>query len=150
MTERALDRLDWGQVYALASDVLALEPDNREAAVLRDLAERRGGRNSPPGRRQATALYADLVGSTTLAERYDVEVYSGVLRAFEHACRPAVDEHEGHFVDLKGDALVACFGYPSAHEDDAGRAVAARSPPSSRPSRGSTWRPGSGSTPAWW
>jgi class 3 adenylate cyclase len=125
MTERALDRLDWGQVYALASDVLALEPDNREAAVLRDLAERRGGRNSPPGRRQATALYADLVGSTTLAERYDVEVYSGVLRAFEHACRPAVDEHEGHFVDLKGDALVACFGYPSAHEDDAGRAVAA-------------------------
>jgi class 3 adenylate cyclase/tetratricopeptide (TPR) repeat protein len=125
MTERALDRLDWGQVYALASDVLVLEPDNQEATVLRDLAERRGGRNTLPGRRQATALYADLVGSTTLAERYDVEVYSGVLRAFEHACRPAVDEHEGHFVDLKGDALVACFGYPSAHEDDACRAVAA-------------------------
>jgi class 3 adenylate cyclase/tetratricopeptide (TPR) repeat protein len=125
MTERALDRLDWGQVYALASDVLALEPDNAEAAVLRDLAERRGGRNSTPGRRQATALYADLVESTPLAERYDVEVYSGVLRAFEHACRPAIDEHEGHFVDLKGDALVACFGYPSAHEDDACRAVAA-------------------------
>jgi class 3 adenylate cyclase/tetratricopeptide (TPR) repeat protein len=125
MTERALDRLDWGQVYALASDVLALEPDNTEAAVLRDLAERRGGRNSTPGRRQATALYADLVESTPLAERYDVEVYSGVLRAFEHACRPAIDEHEGHFVDLKGDALVACFGYPSAHEDDACRAVTA-------------------------
>ena len=125
MTERALDRLDWGQVYALASDVLALEPDNREASVLRDLAERRGGRNTLPGRRQATALYADLVGSTPLSERYDVEVYSGVMRAFEHACRPAIDEHEGHFVDLKGDALVACFGYPSAHEDDARRAVAA-------------------------
>jgi class 3 adenylate cyclase/tetratricopeptide (TPR) repeat protein len=125
MTERALDRLDWGQVYALASDVLILEPDNREAAVLRDLAERRGGRNTLPGRRQATALFADLVGSTPLAEHYDVEIYSGVLRAFEHACRPAIDEHEGHFVDLKGDALVACFGYPSAHEDDACRAVAA-------------------------
>ena len=64
MTERALDRLDWGQVYALASDVLVLEPDNREAAVLRDLAERRGGRNTLPGRRQATALFADIVGST--------------------------------------------------------------------------------------
>ena len=125
MTERALDRLDWGQVYALASDVLLLDPDNTEAAVLRDLAERRGGRNSTPGRRQATALYADLVESTPLAERYDVEVYSGVLQAFEHACRPAIDEHEGHFVDLKGDGLVACFGYPSAHEDDACRAVAA-------------------------
>jgi class 3 adenylate cyclase/tetratricopeptide (TPR) repeat protein len=125
MTERALERLDWGQVYALASEVLGLEPDNTEAAVLRDLAERRGGRNAPPGRRQATVLFADLVESTTLAERYDVEVYSGVLRAFEHACRPAIDRREGHFVDLKGDALVACFGYPSAHEDDAGRAVAA-------------------------
>jgi class 3 adenylate cyclase len=125
MTERALDRLDWGQVYALASDVLVLEPDNREAAVLRDLAERRGGRDTLPGRRQATALFADMVGSTPLAEHYDVEIYSGVLRDFEHACRPAIDEHEGHFVDLKGDALVACFGYPSAHEDDACRAVAA-------------------------
>jgi class 3 adenylate cyclase/DNA-binding transcriptional ArsR family regulator len=125
MTERALDRLDWGQVYALASDVLLLDPDNTEARVLRDLAERRGGRNSTPGRRQATTLYADLVESTPLAERYDVEIYSGVLRAFERACHPAIDEHEGHFVDLKGDALVACFGYPSAHEDDACRAVAA-------------------------
>jgi class 3 adenylate cyclase/tetratricopeptide (TPR) repeat protein len=125
MTERALDRRDWGQVYALASDVLTLEPDNMEAKVLRDLAERRGGRNSLPGRRQATALYADLVESTPLAERYDVEIYSGVLRAFENACRPAIEEHEGHFVDLVGDAIVACFGYPSAHEDDARRAVAA-------------------------
>ncbi len=125
MTERALERLDWGQVYALASDVLTLEPGNAEATVLRALAERHGGHDAPPGRRQATALFADLVDSTPLAERYDVEVYSGVLRAFERVCRPAIEAHGGYVVDLKGDAIVACFGYPNAHEDDASRAVAA-------------------------
>jgi hypothetical protein len=61
MTERALERLDWGQVHALASDVLALQPGNIEAAMLRSLADRHGGRSSLPGRRQATALVVDLV-----------------------------------------------------------------------------------------
>jgi class 3 adenylate cyclase/tetratricopeptide (TPR) repeat protein len=125
LAERALDRLDWGQVYALASDVLTLDPGNAEAITLRGLAERHGGRSSLPGRRQATALFADLVGSTPLAERYDVEIYSNVLRAFEQACRPAIDRHEGHLVDVQGDGIVACFGYPDAHEDDACRAVSA-------------------------
>jgi class 3 adenylate cyclase/tetratricopeptide (TPR) repeat protein len=125
MTERALERLDWGQVYALASDVLALQPGNAEAAMLRAMADRHGGRSSPPGRRQATALFVDLVESTPLAERYDVEVYGTVLRAFELACRPVIERHEGHFVDVQGDAFVACFGYPLAHEDDASRAVSA-------------------------
>jgi class 3 adenylate cyclase len=125
MTERALERLDWGQVHALASDVLALEPDNTEAAMLRAMADRLGGRSSLPGRRQATALVVDLVESTPLAERYDVEVYGSVLRAFELACRPVIERHEGQLVDVQGDAIVACFGYPSGHEDDASRAVSA-------------------------
>jgi class 3 adenylate cyclase len=125
MTERALERLDWGQVHALASDVLALQPDNTEAAMLRALADRHGGRDSLPGRRQATALFVDLVGSTPLAERYDVEVYGSVLRAFELACRPVVERYEGQLVDVQGDAIVACFGYPFGHEDDASRAVSA-------------------------
>jgi class 3 adenylate cyclase len=125
MTERALERLDWGQVYALASDVLALQPGNAEATMLRAMADRHGGRSSLPGRRQATALFVDLVESTPLAERYDVEVYGNVLRAFELACRPVIEKHEGHCVDVQGDAIVACFGYPLAHEDDASRAVSA-------------------------
>jgi len=125
LTERALERLDWGQVHALASDVLALQPDNTEAAMLRALADRHGGRSSLPGRRQATALVVDLVESTLLAERYDVEVYGSVLRAFELACRPVVEKHEGQLVDVQGDAIVACFGYPFGHEDDASRAVSA-------------------------
>jgi class 3 adenylate cyclase len=112
-------------VHALASDVLAIQPGNTEAAMLRSLADRHGGRSSLPGRRQATALVVDLVESTPLAERYDVEVYGSVLRAFALACRPVVESHEGHFVDVQGDAIVACFGYPSGYEDDASRAVSA-------------------------
>jgi class 3 adenylate cyclase len=125
MTERALERLDWGQVHALASDVLALQPGNTEAAMLRALADRHNGKSSLPGRRQATALVVDLVESTPLAERYDVEVYGSVLRAFELACRPVVEKYEGQLVDVQGDAIVACFGYPFGHEDDASRAVSA-------------------------
>ena len=125
MTERALERLDWGQVFALASDVLALQPDNTEAAMLRALADRHGGQSWLPSRRQATALFVDLVESTPLAERHDVEVYGSVLRAFLLACRPVVESYEGHFVDVQGDAIVACFGYPFGHEDDASRAVSA-------------------------
>src|SRR5215475_1030999 len=125
MTERALERLDWGQVFALASDVLALQPDKTEAATLRALADRHGGQSWLPSRRQATALFVDLVESTPLAERHDVEVYGSVLRAFLLACRPVVESYEGHFVDVQGDAIVACFGYPFGHEDDASRAVSA-------------------------
>jgi class 3 adenylate cyclase len=125
MTERALEKLDWGQVHALASDVLALQPDNTEAAMLRAMAERHGGRSSLPGRRQVTALFVDLVESTPLAESHDVEVYGSVLRAFELACRPVIERHGGQLVDVQGDAIVACFGYPSGHEDDASRAVSA-------------------------
>jgi class 3 adenylate cyclase/tetratricopeptide (TPR) repeat protein len=125
MAHRALDKPDWSQVYYLACDVLALEPDNAEAAMLRALAARHGGRAPLPGRRQATALFADLVDSTRLAEHHDVEIYSEVLHAFLAACTPAITRHDGHLVDTQGDGVVACFGYPNAHEDDACRAVSA-------------------------
>jgi class 3 adenylate cyclase/tetratricopeptide (TPR) repeat protein len=125
MAHRALDKPDWSQVYCRASTVLALEPDNAEAAMLQALAARHGGHAPLPGRRQATALFADLVDSTRLAEHYDVEIYSEVLRAFLAACTPAITRHDGHLVDTQGDGIVACFGYPNAHEDDACRAVSA-------------------------
>lgn len=125
MAHRALDKPDWSQVYCLASDVLTLEPDNAEAAMLQALAARHGGRAPLPGRQQATALFADLVDSTRLAEHHDIEIYSEVLRAFLDACTPAITRHDGHLVDVLGDGVVACFGYPNAHEDDAYRAVSA-------------------------
>jgi class 3 adenylate cyclase len=122
--EEAVAALDWDRVLDLSEDVLAVEPDNADAAELRALAERHVGRAaSEAGRRQVTVLFADLVGSTPLGERLDPEVYLDVVRSYETACRPLIDRFGGHINWFAGDGLIAFFGYPNAHEDDARRAV---------------------------
>ena len=76
-------------------------------------------------RRVVTVLFADLVGFTTLSERLDPErVKNLVDRCFE---RLAVDvtDFGGQVDKIVGDAMVALFGAPTAHEDDAERAVRA-------------------------
>ncbi len=76
-------------------------------------------------RRVVTALAADLVGSTAIAERLDPEetrliVGEAVARAVH-----AVEEFGGTVKDLAGDGILALFGAPTAHEDDAERALRA-------------------------
>jgi class 3 adenylate cyclase/tetratricopeptide (TPR) repeat protein len=74
-------------------------------------------------RKFATALFADLVGSTALAEREDPEVVQSVVgRAFEHAAAE-IERHGGLLEKFIGDAILAVFGVPTAHEDDPERAV---------------------------
>ena len=76
-------------------------------------------------RKFATALFADLVGSTALAEREDPEVVQSVVgRAFDRLAEE-VERYEGVLEKFMGDALLAVFGVPRAHEDDAERAVRA-------------------------
>ena len=76
-------------------------------------------------RKFATALFADLVGSTTLAEREDPEVIQSVVgRAFDRLAEE-VARYEGLLEKFMGDAVLAVFGVPRAHEDDAERAVRA-------------------------
>ena len=79
-----------------------------------------------PGRQErkfATALFADLVGSTALAEHEDPEVVQAVVgRAFDRLAEE-VTRHEGLLEKFMGDAILAVFGVPRAHEDDAERAV---------------------------
>jgi class 3 adenylate cyclase/tetratricopeptide (TPR) repeat protein len=76
-------------------------------------------------RKFATALFADLVGSTTLAEREDPEVVQSVVgRAFDRLAE-VIQRHEGLLEKFMGDAVLAVFGVPRAHEDDAERAVRA-------------------------
>lgn len=116
----------WDRVLDLCEDVLAVEPDNPDAAALRMVAERHVGRAIPAaGRRQVTVLYADLVGSTPMGEQLDPETYLEVIRAYETACRPVIDRYGGHINRFAGDGLIAFFGYPNAHEDDARRATRA-------------------------
>ena len=76
-------------------------------------------------RKFATALFADLVGSTTLAEQEDPEVVQAVVgRAFDRLAEE-IARYEGLLEKFMGDAILAVFGVPRAHEDDADRAVRA-------------------------
>lgn len=76
-------------------------------------------------RRQLTVLFCDMVGFTELANRVDPEVLQGVIRRYEAACAEAIHRYQGHVFQLLGDGVVAFFGYPQAHEDEAERAVRA-------------------------
>jgi class 3 adenylate cyclase/tetratricopeptide (TPR) repeat protein len=74
-------------------------------------------------RRTVTMLFADLVGSTTAAEQLDPEEWAEIVNeAFEHLIAP-VYRYEGTLARLQGDAILAFFGAPIAHEDDPVRAV---------------------------
>ncbi len=76
-------------------------------------------------RKFATALFADLVGSTALAEREDPEVVQSVVgRTFDRLSEE-IGRYEGLLEKFMGDAVLAVFGVPRSHEDDAERAVRA-------------------------
>jgi class 3 adenylate cyclase len=76
-------------------------------------------------RRIVTMLFCDVKGSTEAAERLDPEDWTEIMNgAFEHMIRP-VYTYEGTLARLMGDALLAFFGAPIAHEDDPQRAVLA-------------------------
>src|SRR5215470_8388975 len=78
-------------------------------------------------RKVVTVLFCDLVGSTALGESNDPEVVRGRLsRTFENL-RVILERHGGSVEKFVGDAVMAVFGIPTAHEDDALRAVRAAS-----------------------
>lgn len=76
-------------------------------------------------RKFATALFADLVGSTALTEREDPEIVQSVVaRAFDRLASE-IEHHGGLVEKFMGDAVLAVFGVPTTHEDDPERAVRA-------------------------
>jgi class 3 adenylate cyclase/tetratricopeptide (TPR) repeat protein len=76
-------------------------------------------------RRVITVLFCDVVGSTSLASRFDPEEWAEVMNeAFQYMIAP-VEEYGGMVARLMGDAVLAFFGAPQAHEDDPQRAVLA-------------------------
>ncbi len=76
-------------------------------------------------RRQLTVMFCDLVDSTQLSSRLDPEVLREVVRAYQHLCGDEITRFAGHVAQYLGDGLLVYFGYPSAHEDGAQRAVRA-------------------------
>jgi class 3 adenylate cyclase/predicted ATPase len=76
-------------------------------------------------RRQLTVLFCDLVGSTALAVRLDPEDLSAVIRRFQAISTGVIASYGGYVAKFLGDGLLAYFGYPAAHEDEAENAVRA-------------------------
>ena len=76
-------------------------------------------------RKLVTILFADLVGSTDLGERLDPERMQALLRTYFGAMSAVIDRWGGTVEKYIGDAIMAVFGVPMAHEDDPRRAVGA-------------------------
>ena len=100
-------------IAELKGDVLRKPPGTQPAP--RDSAERR----------QLTVMFCDLVGSSALSNRLDPEDLRAVIGAY-HACiAEVIARNEGVIARYMGDGVLAYFGYPQAHEDDAEQATRA-------------------------
>jgi len=88
-------------------------------------ASLQGGAGDQGSRKTVTVLFCDLTDSTGLGERLDPESLRLVLAGFFEAMRGAIERHGGTVEKFIGDAVVAVFGIPRVHEDDAIRAVRA-------------------------
>jgi class 3 adenylate cyclase/tetratricopeptide (TPR) repeat protein len=76
-------------------------------------------------RRTVTVLFADVTGSTALGERLDPESLRNLMSRYFDAARRVMERHGGTVEKFIGDAVMAVFGIPALHEDDALRAVRA-------------------------
>ena len=103
------------EAIAALADQPAASAAPREPAVATGTAERR----------QLTVMFVDLVGSTALSARLDPEEMGAVLRGYQNAVAGEVARFEGHVAKFMGDGVLAYFGWPVAHEDEAERAVRA-------------------------
>jgi class 3 adenylate cyclase/tetratricopeptide (TPR) repeat protein len=99
------------EVTAVQGSPRRLPEENTESAT--SVAERR----------LVSVLFADLVGFTSLSETRDAEEVRDLLSRFNEICRAAVERYGGIVENFIGDAVLAVWGSPTAHEDDAERAV---------------------------
>jgi predicted ATPase/class 3 adenylate cyclase len=141
-----LDRLELGQytnIFIENAIDLAVLPDLTEAdleklgiplghrkRILRGIADLSARSSEIPAaasalatsegeRRQITVLFCDLVDSTALGTQLDPEDLSTVIRRYQATCAAIITQAGGHIARYMGDGLLAYFGYPQAHEDDA-------------------------------
>ncbi len=97
---------------------VASAPVAAEAAPSRPMAD-------AAERRHVTVMFADLVGSTALSARMDPEDLREVIATYQKCVAETVRRFDGFVARYLGDGVLAYFGYPQAHEDDAERAVRA-------------------------
>ncbi|HEX6115292.1 MAG TPA: adenylate/guanylate cyclase domain-containing protein, partial [Geminicoccaceae bacterium] len=110
-----------GHRRKLLDAIAALDQGRPPAAEPTTVAARR----LEAERRQLTVLFCDLVGSTELASRLDPEDLRGIMGPYQRCAAAVVERFEGHIAKYLGDGVLAYFGWPQAHEDDAERAARA-------------------------
>ena len=101
-----------------AGDPVRLSP-SPSVSPTGSLAETRGER------RQLTVMFCDLVGSTALSEKLDPEELRSLLHAYRTLCGDVIARYDGFVARYVGDGILTYFGWPTAHEEDAERAVRA-------------------------
>lgn len=116
---QALNRGDRATADALAGQVLEVDRSNTDAEEL--LAAPADGGEI----RRLTMLFTDLADSTALSTRLEPEVYRTVVGRYRDEVLQIVTRYEGYIGARQGDGLLAVFGHPKAHENDARRAVQA-------------------------
>jgi class 3 adenylate cyclase len=103
-------------INALGSDSgMASQLPSADEHLRRDGAERR----------QLTIVFCDLVGSTALSARLDPEELRDIISRYQQRCAEVIVKSQGVVARYMSDGVLAYFGYPQAHEDDAERAVRA-------------------------
>ena len=114
----------WDRVVELADDVLAVDPANGRASSMVERATLE--RSLPAGQRAFVSLvFADIVQSTDMADVAEPEVIQDVFVLYRRVAVETIEELGGRVLQFQGDGVVACFGFPTAHEDDARRSVQA-------------------------
>jgi class 3 adenylate cyclase len=114
-----------GHRKKLLAAIAALTPRSSAAAEAPAPPPAMAAARPEAERRQLTVMFVDLVGSTELSARLDPEDMSRVVRAYQECCAHVIERWGGHVAKYMGDGVVAYFGWPQAHEDEAERAVRA-------------------------
>src|SRR4051812_47229604 len=118
-----------GHRRKLLAAIAALRQDMPSSEVRPDRAEPAPSATVPvprspdAERRQLTVMFVDLVGSTELSRRLDPEDMRELIRGYQNLVTGEIARLEGHVAKFMGDGVLAYFGWPRAHEDEAERAV---------------------------
>ncbi len=97
------------------------------AAPLDDTASilQKAGAGPTGERRHLTVLFCDLVGSTGIAAQLDPEEWRETVAGYHRVAAEAITRFDGHVAKYLGDGVMAYFGWPAAHDNDAERAARA-------------------------
>lgn len=130
LTAEDLDTLGVSSVghrRRLLDAIAALRAGSRPSPLASgaELAAPEAVRRHEAERRQLTVMFVDLVGSTALASRIDPEDLREIVAAYHRCVAEIVERFEGYVAKYLGDGVLAYFGYPRAHEDEAERAILA-------------------------